>query len=224
MDTKNKYNVIEDDEHVGVYGITGGGKTYWIQNYLATRDRVLKIDTKGEALQDIAKKKNPWVQVDPKKLAIVLHFDDLKKHDWKARPYVIYVPDMEETDDKDHFNHVFKWIFYTFKKTGLKVWIDELRDIVESPHTILKYLKWIYTKGRFFKITIWAASQEPRHIHSLCMSQSTHIVVFDLPRKDDRKRLADDTGCEEFLILPNGYNFWYFRRGWRSAVKGVISK
>lgn len=214
--------LIEDDEHVSVYGITGGGKSYWLKNYLATRDYVLKIDTKGEALIDLAKKQNPWPQVDPAKLAILLNFEQLSKHDFKKRPYVIYVPDMDEDDDKEHFNMLFKWIFNTFKKTGMKVWIDELGDVVEGPHTILKYLKWIYKKGRFFKITIWAAAQEPRHIHSICMSQSTHIVAFDLPRKDDRKRLADDTGCDQFMELPTGFVFWYFRRGWREAVKGVI--
>lgn len=217
---------IQNDHHVFVAGITGGGKSFWIKNYAATRHRVLKLDTKQEALIELRDGINPWAQVSPKKLAILEKFDDLEKHDWRERPYVIYVPSLEDMDDPEFFNEFFRWSFLTNRdpKNPFINWIDELKDVVPNAHTIPKYLKYLYTKGRFFNNTVWGASQEPRHLHSVCLSQPTHFVAFDLPRIEDRKRLADNTGAPEFTELPSGYNFWYFRRGWRNAVKGVIAE
>lgn len=215
---------IGHDEHVFVGGITGSGKSFWLRNYLAKRPRVLKLDSKGEALVDLKMKKNPWPEVHPQLLSVVTDFEKLKRHDWKSRPYAIYVPSFDELDDDSFYNEFFRWSFLSNQdpRKPLVNWVDELKDPVPTPHTIPRYLKALYQKGRFVNNTVWAASQEPRHLHSMCLSQPTHIVAFDLPRIEDRKRLADNTGCPEFTELPTGYNFWYFRRGWRSAVKGVL--
>jgi hypothetical protein len=207
-----------------VFGITGSGKTYWIENYLATRNKVLKLDTKGESLVKLREGKNPWPNVSTKQLAIITDFEDLKQHDFNDRRFVIYVPSFDEMDDPSFFDDFFRWVFVTNQnpKDPFVCWVDELKDVVPNPHTIPRFMKAIYTKGRFVNLTIWGASQEPRHLHSLCLSQPTHIIAFDLPRKEDRTRLADNTGCPEFMEMPRGYSFWYFMRGWRSAQKGVI--
>lgn len=215
---------IAHDEHVFVAGITGSGKTYWLRQYASRRPRVAKLDSKGEAIVDLRKGKNPWPEVHPSQLAIVMDFDKLKDHDWKKRPYLIYVPTFDELDDPSFYDEYFRWAFLSNQDPDRPIvqWIDELKDAVPTPHKIPRYLKALYQKGRFVNNTVWGASQEPRHLHSMCMSQPTHIVSFDLPRIEDRKRLADNTGCPEFLEMPGGHNFWYYRRGWRSAKKGVI--
>lgn len=217
---------IKNDEMVFVAGITGSGKTYWLENYLAPRGRVLKLDTKQEALVKLRDGENPWPQVSPKDLVVITDFKALKEHDWTRKSKVIYVPDFEELDDPGFFEEFFRWTFFTFQdpKIPFHVWVDELKDVCPNPTTIPKYLKAHYTKGRFFNSTVWGASQEPRHLPSVCMSQATHLIAFDLPRVEDRKRLADNTGTNDFLQLLNKHEFWYFRRGWRSAVRGIISK
>lgn len=215
---------IGNDEHVFVAGITGSGKSEWIANYAATRNKVIKLDTKGEALVKLQNKENPWKNVDPKKLAVATDFEALKKHDFNRKPYVIYVPTFDELDDNSFFESFFKWTFFTFQnpKDPFIVWVDELKDVCPNPTTIPKYLKAHYTKGRFFNSTIWGASQEPRHLPSVTMSQATHLVSFDLPRIEDRKRLADNTGTGDFLELLPKHHFWYFKRGWRAGAKGII--
>lgn len=215
---------IKNDEHVFVTAITGGGKTHLMKNYLASRNVVIKLDTKQEALTDIRDGKNPWEQVPLSDLVIITDFEALKKHDFKRKRKVIYVPDFDEIDDKAFYEEFFKWAFRKFQDPNIPfvMWVDELKDVCPSPYYMPRYLKALYTKGRFFKSVVWAASQEPRNMPSLVLSQSTHFFVFDLPRSEDRKRLANDCGTNDFLQLLDKYVFLYFRRGWRNAVKGKI--
>ncbi len=217
-------SVIGNDEHVFVGGLTGWGKSYWLANYLATRFKVLKLDTKGEALVKIRDKQNPWEQVSTNDLVVITDFEALKQHDFKRKSKVIYVPTFEELDDPQFFEDFFKWAFFKFNnpRDPFVLWVDELKDVCPNPTTIPKYMKAFYTKGRFFNSTIWGASQEPRHLPSVCMSQATHLIAFDLPRIEDRKRLADNTGTGDFLKPLQKYHFWYFMRGWGSASKGMI--
>src|SRR5690625_1517840 len=218
--------MIKPSEHVLIAGMTGGGKSYLAQTYLAGMWPVLKLDTKGEAVHDLLNGQNPWPNVDPGALAVVLDFESLRDHDFTDRPYCIYVPDgdpekeldePEELDDPKHFNNVFGWFYEKFRWTegGARLWIDELKDVVESPHRIDRNLKQCYTKGRFFDIGVWGLTQEPRHIHSLTMSQPRHVFSFDMSRMEDRKKLADNYGAPEFLEMPGGYHFWYFQQGWK---------
>lgn len=193
------------------------------------------------------KGENLWPSVPVNQQALILRFEDLAKWDFKKQPYGIYVPgglwslpksshkqfgliapnedsDPDETDDPGLQSKIFRWGWdkFRFEKYGYRLWVDELKDWFESPMKIDKYLKYHYTKGRFFDIGVWGATQEPRHLHSLSMSQASHFFCFDLSRREDRKKFADDTGAPEFMEMPGGYNFWYFERGWKNAVKGCM--
>lgn len=207
---------IQNYEHVTIAGITGGGKTELVKNYLSSFPQVVKFDTKGEALDDIQKKKNPWEQVHPKELTIVTHLDDLYHVE---TPYMIYNPTHEELEP-EYYNEFYRWAYH---KQNIAVWTDELMSVSDNPHHIPSYLKAILTRGRSRNTPSWACTQRPAGVHPLPLSQSSHLFAFDLPLLQDRKKLVGVSGANEFLELPTGYNFWYFKRGWRGATKGTIT-
>lgn len=205
------------DEHVTISGITGGGKSVLTRMYLSQMPAVIKLDIKGEAFDDLAKKKSPWPEVDPKKLAIVETLKDLSAC---KRPYIIYCPVLDEMEP-DAYNEFFKFVYTKKRNKNTVTWIDEIMEVCDS-HNIPRYLKALYTRGRSRHTPVWGLTQRPVGIHPLCFSQSTHVFSFDLQLDQDRKKVAEMTGCREFLDNPNGYNFWYYRRGFRNASKGVI--
>lgn len=209
---------IPTDRHVFIAGITGGGKSQLASVYLSQFPRVVKLDTKGEAVSDLKQKRNPWPYVHPKELAVVQTLEDLKRVD---HPYVIYAPVFEELEP-EAFNAFFEWVYFTRENTHTATWVDEYMEVSDNPSTIPRYLKALYTKGRSRFTPVWTCTQRPTGVHQIAFSQSSHFFAFDLPLPQDRKKLADATGAPEFLELPEGYNFWYFERGWRSAVKGVL--
>lgn len=208
---------IGTDEHVFVAGMTGTGKTELAKAYLSQYPRVVKMDTKGEALDDLKKKKNPWPQVHPKELTIVQKLDDVLQVD---TPYIIYAPVTDEMETAI-YEVFFRWAYLT---RNITVWIDELMEVTDNSQTICRSHKAILTRGRSRDTTVWQLTQRPVGVSPLCISQSKHIFSFDLALDQDRKKVADVTGCKEFLVKPDGYNFWYFRQGWRQAQLGVLGK
>lgn len=219
-----KLNQIKNDEHVFISGITGSGKTYWIETYLAGANWVLKLDTKGESLIKISQGEHPWIQVNNDDLVIYTDFQSLTGHNWKRKTKVIYCPDFEELDDSNFLPEFFKWAYFKFNNPNepFVLWVDELKDVVPNPQSMPRYLKAFYSKGRFFKSVIYGASQEPAHLHSMVMSQATHIISFDLPMLTHRKKLSEMSGAGEFLQPLQKYYFWYFKRGWSKAEKGIL--
>lgn len=209
---------IQTDKHVFVSGITGGGKSKLCQAYLSKMPKVVKLDTKGEALMDMKKGVNPWPYVDPRELVIVQRLDDVKKAD---HPYVIYCPVFEELE-MAAYNDFFQWVYFDREDSHTVTWVDEYLEISDNPNVIPRYLKALYTKGRSRFTPVWTCTQRPTGCHQIPFSQSSHFFTFDLPLPQDRKKLADACGAPEFLNLPNGYNFWYFERGWRNATLGVL--
>lgn len=209
---------IKTDKHVFISGITGGGKSELCKAYLSKMPKVIKLDTKAEALKDIKEGRNPWGYVHPQELAVVQTLDDLKKDD---HPYQIYCPVFDELDP-DNFNEFFKWVYFTREDSHTVTWVDEYMEISDNPSVIPRYLKALYTKGRSRFTPVWTCTQRPTGVHQIPFSQSSHFFTFDLPLPQDRKKLADATGTPEHLTLPNGFNFWYFERGRRSAELGVL--
>lgn len=213
-----KNQSIGTDKHVFVAGITGSGKSQLASVYLSQMPKVIKLDTKGEALADLKKKRNPWPYVDPKELVIVQTLDDLTRVN---HPYVIYAPVLDELEF-DAYNEFFKWVYFQREDTHTVTWVDEYMEVSDNPSVIPRYLKALYTKGRSRFTSVWTCTQTPTGVNKIAFRQSSHFFMFDLTDVEDRKKMSKSTGAMEMMDLPEGYNFWYFERGWRSAVKGVL--
>ena len=79
-----------------------------------------------------------------------------------------------------------------------------------------------YTQGRSKNIGIWGCSQRPAGIPAICLSNSDYYFIFNLNNINDRKRLYDMTGMDEFLELPRDHNFWYYHMGDDHCTKAVL--
>lgn len=207
---------ILTSEHVFVPGMTGCGKSHLAEAYLSQFPKVVKLDTKGEAMDKIRRKQNPWPQVNPKELTIVTRLDDLIQN--SDAPYLIYNPSHDELQE-DYYDEFFRWAYYHRRIT---VWVDEVMEVLESPHKILRWYKGILTRGRYFDVAMWQLTQRPMGLPPMTIAQSTHVFCFDLQLDQDRKKVSDVTGVADFLTKPEGHNFWYWRSGWRSAKLGVL--
>lgn len=210
-------SLILPSEHVFVPGMTGCGKSHLAEAYLSQMPKVVKLDTKGETLDKLSKGKNPWPLVDPKELTVTTKLQDLIEN--SDSPYLIYNPTHDELND-DYYDAFFQWAYY---HRNIIVWVDEVMEVLDTPHKILRWYKAILTRGRYFDVSLWQLTQRPLGLPAMCTSQSTHVFCFDLQLDQDRKKVADVTGVPEFLTKPEGHNFWYWRSGWRNAQLGVLS-
>lgn len=207
---------ILTSEHVFVPGMTGCGKSYLAEAYLSKFPKVVKLDTKGEALDKLAKGKNPWPLVNPKELTVVTKLDDLIEN--SDAPYLIYNPDHDELDPV-YYDAFFNWAYL---HRNITVWVDEVMQVLPSPHKILPGYKAVLTRGRYFDVSLWQLTQRPMGLPADTIAQSSHVFCFDLQLDQDRKKVADVTGVKDFHTKPDGHNFWYWQSGWRDAHLGVL--
>lgn len=206
---------IPTDEHVLICGATGTGKSYLAEHYLACYDYVVKLDTKDETDERLRKGLSPWYGLkEGEDFTIVRSIDKLDEVDTDK---IIYVPPYEEQNEET-FNAFFSWIF---ARENTIVWIDELMSI-GTANKCPRELGRLYQQGRSKNIGIWACSQRPSGIPLICTANSKHFFAFNLYLKQDRKRLVEATGMEEFDSLPQGYNFYYYKMGGSHAIKAIL--
>jgi len=211
---------IKTDEHVFVCGRTGTGKSFLVENYLATYPRVVKQDEKGDALRLMRDGKNPWPQVAPDKLAVVTSLESLHNAFSEGiRTHFIYCANFEEINPEAH-NEFYKMCY---RLEDITVWVDELFAVSPNPHVIPEYLQAIYTRGRTRNVSAWGLTQRPKGISGMPLSQATHVFGFDLRKPEDRKYMYDTTGAPEFMENPGKYNFWYWTDEMDNAIKARIA-
>jgi hypothetical protein len=79
------------------------------------------------------------------------------------------------------------------KKLPIWIFIDELKDLVDKKNDELyAALDEIYTQGRFQKIGLCVNIQEYSRISKGMRNNATHLIIFDLRAKEERKAVADD--------------------------------
>lgn len=194
---------IPTDEHVFIAGMTGSGKSYAAERYLAGYEHVVKLDTKDETSERRRSNKPVWAGLtEGKDFTVVTRLSDLEAVTTKK---IVYVPDFEE-QNLDTYNALFKWIYL---RENTILWIDELMSIADNPSRYPPYLKALYTRGRSKEATVWALTQRPMDIPTIVMANSTHFFIFNLNMPQDRDKVAKATGWPEFLEMPGKYNFWY---------------
>lgn len=219
---KEAYNVlknqihIQPDEHVFVPGMTGSGKSWLAEIYLAGYDNVVKLDTKGEVYERRKKDEPVWRGLEEgKDFVVVEHLKDLET---VQTPKIIYAPHFTE-QTLDHYDSLMKWVY---ERENTTLWIDELMEVAPNPHKYPQYLKAIYTRGRSKNVSIWALAQRTLDIPGIVLSQTTHFFVFNLNQPQDRKKIADATGILEFYEQPGKHIFWYFKLGGLHAERGKL--
>lgn len=113
-----------------------------------------------------------------------------------------------------------------FQEGGWHVHFDELYQCTPRPGSPQSYppeLVRLWTAGRSKKVTAWGCTQRPRFLPLFCMSESTHVFVFELGNKNDLKHLAQMSGVDSLQVPMHGHQFLYYdRRKGPGAVKRMV--
>ena len=190
-------NIIENDEHVFISGMTGSGKTFLMKNYLrGVSKQKFILDTKGTF---------EWEQVPKNEKILVTHLKDLEAVVSEYQN-IIYRPSREELTF-EHYNAFFEFCYYLKNNT---VAVDEIMQVCPTPSKIPEFLKGILTRGRELNVNVWSATQRPATIPVVVYSEATHWFTFKLNSAVDRKRLADFTGFDEYNEALPKQIFLYF--------------
>lgn len=189
---------VKPNEHVFVAGRTGTGKTWLARKYLSNYQNVVALDTKGTLV---------WPEVPKEELTVITSLTEL---DGVKTSKIIYRPIWEEMEF-DFYNQFFRWCYM---RRNTIVWVDEAMSVCPNPMKIPEFYKAILTRGRELNTAAWSLTQRPSGLPQVILSEATHFFVFDLNLPQDREKLVETTGAEEFYERPSQYGkyaFWYFR-------------
>jgi len=184
---------IKHNEHVFIAGMTQSGKTFLAKEYLRNVDQqVFVLDTKGLF---------SWNMEDE---IIINHLSELpKQKDFKK---VIYRPVWQELEP-EFYDSFFK---FCMMRGNCIVVVDETMQVCPNYARLPDWYKGILTRGMELGVSVWSLSQRPAKIPLEILSESTHYFIFRLNIKQDRERIIDYTGYENFIEIPEQYSFWYF--------------
>ena len=204
------------DEHVFVCGGTGSGKTLLCEAYLANvESMVIKLDTKLECFEKLKQNKPIWYGLNNDDIQIIERLEELP---YVKKDRVIYAPIPEEMNS-DFYNALGDWVY---EKGDCILWIDEMMSVADSPLRYPFSIKKLFTRGRFINAVCWICTQRPTDIPTICIANSQHFFIFNTPLPQDRKKIAESTGCMDFMNLLPKYVFQYGVIGCDKAVKGKL--
>lgn len=99
------------------------------------------------------------------------------------------------------------WLHSNYKNVGLCV--DELYAIHSNGRAGQGLVGWL-TRGRELKQSFLGLAQRPSWLSKFLFSEAEYVCSMSLSMEDDRKRMYDMTGRDEFRDkLPPYYWLWY---------------
>ena len=200
-------NTIKDSEHMFICGGTGSGKSVLAEVYCAGFDRIIKVDIKDEVTARRNAGEALWRGlVENEDFEVVYSLEAVKNSEFGR---IIYVVPFEE-QDLDHYDDL---CLYVYQQGNMRLWVDELMLFTEGAMRYPKYMKAILVSGRSRNATLTMCTQRPMGIPAICIANSQHFFVFTMNNDQDRKKMADVTGCRKLLEPPPKYAFWYYREG-----------
>ena len=201
-------NKIKDSEHVLICGSTGSGKSVLADVYTAgAEETVIKIDIKDDTYARRRDGDPVWRGlVENEDFEVVTSLSEVKNSEFKK---IIYVPPFEEQTE-EVYNELAK---YVYTEGDMRLWIDELMLFAPSSQRYPPFLKAILVSGRSRRATVTMCTQRPMGIPAICTGNAQHYFIFRLGNDQDRKKVAEATGCKKFLQNPKKYAFWYYHDG-----------
>ena len=184
----NPFRLPRTDEHTAILGCTGSGKTTlaaWV-------------------LSNAPFDQMPYVAIDYKNDELLAKISRLKEIDLdetipdKPGLYVIR-PLPSEADEVE------KWLWKVWERGRTGLYIDEAYLLPNK-----EAIKNILAQGRSLRIPVIAASQRPVDVPRSIFTEASHIAVFRLNDRRDKKTVAEFTpdGMLENR-LPDFHSFWY---------------
>lgn len=194
--------IIKTSEMVFTCGMTGSGKTFAMKQYLKGYANAIVLDLKGTfEFEDLD----------------VPIFDKLKDLESFGKGKAIYRPCFQELN-KEYYEKFFEWVYF---RQNTICYIDEIMALSDNPTYIPIYAKAILTRGRERNTAIWGATQRPKTIPLVYMSEATHLFIFRLNLEADKKRVMEIIPYDEIMQNIEKRQFWYYNI---EMDKPVLSK
>lgn len=199
---------IKSSEHVFICGGTGSGKSVLADVYTAgMTETVIKLDIKNDTYARRMNGEPIWRGlVENEDYEVVESLDAVKRSEFRK---IIYVPPYNE-QEPEIYDQLAR---YVYEEGNTRLWVDELMLYTDGPLKYPTFLKAILVSGRSRNSTVLLCTQRPMGIPAICIANSQHFFVFRMNNDQDRKKMADVTGCNKFLEPPPKFAFWYYREG-----------
>jgi DNA helicase HerA-like ATPase len=191
------FHLPAEDEHIAVVGRNGSGKTMLGAFLLA--------------MQDLSNK--TWLVLDYKGEEIFAALENARAigfRDVPDEPGVFILSSRPDLED-----HTENWLWRIWEHSHVGLLVDESYML---PNYVKGAFQAILTQGRSRRIPVIALTQRPVRVSPFAFSEASHVAVFDLNAKADRKTVEDRTG-EGFMSwrppefpderLPRFHSRWY---------------
>lgn len=207
---KSKAFEIPPNRHVMVAGATRSGKSFFTEQYLKMYYYVVKLDTKREAFERKRKGLSAWEGlVEGQDFTVIEKLEDIVNVE---TPKIIYAP-LPQEQTMEYYEEFFKFVY---EREDTVVWCDETMSFT----TATRYPQWfknLLIMGASKNIGVWCCTQRPLGIPSIIGANVSYLVIFNLNQLQDRKRLVEISGCNDFLESPSteyeDYKFFFYRIG-----------
>lgn len=176
---------ISNSDRVVLIGKTGAGKTTLVKSLLPRVNRVIAIDPKHTLKIDGFKK--GW---------------NLPR--FSKRFQLIVRPKMYD-DEK-----LFDLILQANKARNVTIYVDELATLSEMFPLSTALLADIARTGREKHIALWTATQRPRGVPRVFLTETEIFFVFRVRSADDRQYIKGYAGDEVLDQIPK-HQFWYIK-------------
>ncbi len=193
IDQIDPLEAIGPQQRAVIIGKTGSGKTVLakelLRRMLAKRRHVVVYDGKGE--------------IDWPEFKVYKHLAELVT---AKESKLLYQPEYEEMVNPDVVNAFFHWI-YTRKNTT--VYIDEVY-LITKRNELPRWYGACLMQGRQLGISVISATQRPKGIPQVILSESEHWFIFRLSLLQDRKKITESIPVNERqLETLADYRFYY---------------
>lgn len=188
-------------------GQTGSGKTtlarYLLQARLpngSRRKHIVVADYKGRI---------DWPEYEVHR--------SLKSLTRSKTPGLLYKPSWSESQDAETIAAFWEWLY---RRGNTTVYVDETTAITNR-NTYPFYYGGCFVRGRELGIEVWSATQRPKDIPQIVMSEAEHAYAFFLKLDQDRERVENTTGIDrDDVFRLHKREFYYARQG--ETVQGPL--
>jgi len=192
-------------ERVLFVGRTGSGKTLLAERMLMYFPFVVVLDMK---------RRLEWEGYE-------IH-QNLESLSRSEHTHLIYKPSWEEQRPPrgEHWSqHVEDFFRWSYERGNNVIYVDEVMRCTHGDD-MPEYYHAAITTGRELYVPVWSATQRPKKIPQVLLSETEHFFAFDLQLAQDEERMQEF--AEVTLPSRTGHAFVYVKRGMNAARKFIL--